>query len=65
MKCRCRLCLLEWESRKEGGPRACPRCKSYSWRGGDVVKPVSSVGGRIAPVEDIILDRSDSQEWGG
>jgi len=32
MKCHCRLCKLDWDSKKEGGPKACPRCKSYFWR---------------------------------
>ena len=32
MKCHCRLCGLDWESKKEGGPKACPGCKSYAWR---------------------------------
>jgi hypothetical protein len=32
MKCHCRLCELDWESKKEAGPKACPGCKSYSWR---------------------------------
>ena len=31
MKCKCRLCGHEWESRKEK-PRMCPRCKRYDWK---------------------------------
>ena len=32
MNCHCRLCKAEWESKIEGGPKACPHCKSYRWR---------------------------------
>jgi predicted Zn-ribbon and HTH transcriptional regulator len=36
MKCRCRHCDLEWDSNLPDGPRACPSCKSYQWRGKQV-----------------------------
>jgi len=31
MKCKCKLCRHEWESRKDN-PRSCPRCKRYDWK---------------------------------
>ena len=30
MKCKCRVCGYEWESRTKL-PKACPKCKRYDW----------------------------------
>jgi len=31
MKCKCKICGYEWESRKKEKPTACPSCKRYDW----------------------------------
>jgi len=57
MKCHCRLCKLDWDSKKEEGPKACPGCKSYRWR------PTNSTsGGNVELVGD---DREPTLGAGG
>ena len=31
MKCKCKRCGHEWQTRAPGMPQACPACKTYRW----------------------------------